>query len=102
MAMARPAKDTRRGIRVRHDSVMELLDADGRLLAGVLTLSDVSSVGASFTTTRTFAKGDAVRGRIRLLRTGVLEIVGRVVRVKEKSNSTLYAVEFESVRGLKR
>lgn len=100
--MARPTKDTRRSPRVRHDSVLELYDEEGRLAAGAATLVDVSSVGISFTTTRAFAKGAQVRGRLRLLDAGVLEITGRVVRLKERTNSTLYGVEFDSVRATRR
>jgi hypothetical protein len=71
-------------------------------MAGVLRLSDVSSVGASFSTVRTFAKGTRIRGRLRLLGIGVLEITGRIVRFKERTNSTLYGVEFDSVKTIRR
>ena len=100
--MARLAKETRRAPRVRHDSVLELYDEEGRLTVDVLTLVDVSSVGASFSTTHPFAKGAKIRGRLRLLDAGVLEIEGRVVRFKERTNSTLYAMEFDSVRAVRR
>jgi PilZ domain-containing protein len=93
------AKEARRSKRTPHDSVLELFDKDGRLLAGVQQLVDVSAVGVSFIATHAFRKGDVVHGRLRLLETGVLEITGRVVRLKERSNSTLYAIEFESVKG---
>lgn len=66
-----------------------------------MRLVDVSSVGASFTSTRSFAKGETVRGRLRLLGAGVLEVSGRVVRVKERQNNVLYGVEFDSVKTLK-
>jgi len=102
VSMARPPKETRRSPRVPHDSVLELYDAEGRLTAGGVTLVDVSAVGASFTTTRVFVKGEKVRGRLRLLDAGVLEVAGRVVRLKERTNSTLYGVEFDSVRAIRR
>ena len=94
----RTAKEERRAPRVPHDSVLELFDAEGRLMAEALKLVDVSSLGASFSTTRLFAKGAKIRGRLRLLNFGVLEIEGRVVRLKERTNSTLYGVRFDSVK----
>lgn len=93
------AKEARRSPRTPHDSVLELYDEDNRLTAGVQKLVDVSSVGASFSTTQVFAKGAMIRGRLRLFGVGSLEIAGRIVRVKERSNSTLYAIEFDSVKG---
>jgi hypothetical protein len=96
------AKEARRAPRLPHDSVLELYDQEGRLTPGALKLIDVSSVGASFSTTRAFAKGAKIRGRARLLGVGVLEISGRIVRLKERTNSTLYAVEFDSVKALRR
>lgn len=94
-------KDGRRAPRAPHDSVLELFDEDGRLAAAVLRLHDVSSVGASFSTTRAFSKGQVLRGRMRLLGVGVLEFTGRVVRFKERENSTLYGVEFDTVAPLR-
>ena len=85
-----------------HDSTLELYDEQGGLIADALILVDVSAVGASFSTTRAFAKGAKVRGRLRLFGTGVIEISGRVVRVKEKTNSTLYALEFDRTNALPR
>ncbi len=69
-------KDGRRGARVRHDSVLELLDEEGRLMGAVLKLFDVSSVGASFSTTQKFAKGAKLRGRLRILGAGDAGIHG--------------------------
>jgi hypothetical protein len=100
--MATFPKDGRRGARVRHDSVLELLDDEGRPAAGALKLFDVSSVGASFSTTRKFAKGEKLCGRLRILGAGVLEFTGRIVRFKERENSTLYGVEFDSVTAPRR
>jgi hypothetical protein len=97
---ARTAKEARRAPRVPHDSVLELFDEEGRLTDDVLTLIDVSSVGVSFSTTRAFDKGAIVRGRLRLLGVGALNVMGRVVRLKKRSNSTLYAVAFDSVAPL--
>jgi hypothetical protein len=100
--MAKYTKEARRASRIPHDSLLELYDEAGRLLPGALKLVDVSAVGASFKTTRTFAKGAKIRGRMRLLNVGVLEIAGRIVRVKEGTNSTLYGVEFDSIGALRR
>lgn len=92
-------KDARRAPREPHDSVLELLDDKGVKPFGDARLVDVSSLGVSFTSTRLLAKGAAIRARLRLLEAGVLEFKGTVVRVKERSNCTLYAVKFDSVRG---
>lgn len=103
MAMTdpKPSKESRRSSRHRHDSTLEILGATGGASVGVARLVDVSAGGASFVTTAVFVRGASLRGRIRLLGAGVLEFAGRIVRVKEKTNSTLYAVEFETVRGAK-
>jgi len=98
MTRSNHTKEARRGARFRHDSVLELTDGSGSLLSEAARIVDVSSVGVSFTTTHVLARGERVRARMRLLGIGVLEIEGRVVRIKENSNSTLYAVEFDSVR----
>lgn len=100
--MAKKIPEVRRGERHRHDSVLEFLDDSGRVLGEVARLVDLSSVGVSFSTTRTFAKGERIRAGLRLLGVGVLTIIGRVVRIQARTNSTLYAVEFESVRGVRR
>ena len=100
--MADPAKEKRKTSRVRHDSVLELYDETGRLLAGALKLVDLSSSGASFSTTQAFSKGARIRGRLRLPDVGILEITGRIVRFKERTNATVYAVEFDSVRQRRR
>lgn len=81
--------------------MLEILDKSGGVLLDIARLVDVSSVGLSFTTTHAFAKGARICARLRLLNAGVLNITGQVVRVKEKTNSTLYAVEFKSVRGVR-
>ena len=65
----------------------------------VARLINVSSLGVSFTTIRVFAKGAPIHARMRLLNSGTLEITGTVVRIKAKTNHTLYGVKFDSVRG---
>ena len=99
--MAAPLKDSRRALRVKHDSVLELLDEEGRLIESVLKLHDVSGAGAGFTTTHAFAKGAKIRGRLRLLGVGVLDIAGRIVRLEHRGNATFYAVEFDWVKTLR-
>ena len=89
-------KENRRAARTRHDSVLEFYDDAGCLLTGVMRLIDVSSTGASFATTSVLAKGARIRGRLRLLGVGVLDVTGRVVRVKERNNDILYGVAFDS------
>jgi hypothetical protein len=89
----------RRGVRYRHDSVLELSDEEGRPFgagAGV-RLVDVSSVGVSFAGTVVLAKGARIHARLRLLGAGVLEIAGHVVRIKPRTNNTLYGIEFDEV-----
>lgn len=99
MTMAKFTKESRRASRYPHDSMLEILGDSDTMPADVVRLVDVSSLGASFTTTRVFAKGAPIRARLRLLDAGVLEIKGTVVRIKEKTNFTLYGVKFDSVRG---
>jgi hypothetical protein len=89
----------RRSPRTPHDSALELLDDEGRLLAGAQRLIDVSALGLSFSTTRVFRKGAKIRGRIRIYERGAFEFEGRVVRLKERSNSNLYGVAFDSIKG---
>lgn len=91
------APDKRRAPRIRHDSVLEIYDDRGRLLDAVIRLIDVSAVGAAFASTVAFAKGETVRARLRLLNADPLEIRGRVVRIQEKTNYSVYGIEFESV-----
>lgn len=99
MTMAKFTKEARRASRYPHDSVLEIIDDSDGMPGEVARLVDVSSLGVSFTTVRVFAKGAPIRARMRLLNTGVLEIKGTVVRIKEKANCTLYGVKYDSVRG---
>jgi hypothetical protein len=92
-------KEARRAIRYRHDSALELIDDADDKPTEFVRLVDVSSGGMSFSSARPFAKGARIRARLRLLDAGVLVITGTVIRIKEKSNSAVYAVEFDSVRG---
>ncbi|MEK7232795.1 MAG: PilZ domain-containing protein [Elusimicrobiota bacterium] len=91
-------QETRRAVRSKHDSVLELQDEKGRAISGIVRLIDVSAVGARFASTATLPKGMKLHGCLRLLRTGALNIVGRVVRIKAGSNVTYYGIAFESVK----
>ena len=90
--------EKRRSPRDKHDSVFEILDESGARVTCVASLFDFSSSGASFRSTHVFAKGERLQARLHLLREGVLDIAGRIVRVKDVGNSTLYGVKFEAVR----
>lgn len=96
-AMTKFAREARRAPRSRHDSVMEILGDPGSGPAGGVRLRDVSARGVRFAAARGFAVGAPIRARLRLMKAGVLEIEGRVIRAEEKTNYALYAVEFGSV-----
>lgn len=96
MTGKRVIPDKRRAPREKHDSVLDLFDEGGARVACVATLADVSASGASFRSTYPFAKGARVRARLRILGKGVLDISGRISRVKEYSNYTLYGVAFDA------
>lgn len=96
MTMTKFAREARRAPRSRHDSTLELLGDRGAAPAGSARLVDVSSSGARFASTGLFVLGAPIRARLRLLKSGVLEVRGTVVRVEEKANYALYAVRFDS------
>jgi hypothetical protein len=90
--------DKRRAGRKSHDSVLELFSLDGQRLAGIGRLVNVSTVGLSFTSTKSFEVGDRVEGRLRLLKEGMLDISGRIVWARRKTNMRQYGVAFDRVR----
>ena len=96
MTMAKHAREARRAPRSRHDSTVEILGERGPAPVGAARLVDVSASGARFAATETFVLGAPLRARLRLLKSGVLDVRGTVVRVEEKTNYTLYAVKFDS------
>jgi hypothetical protein len=96
--MGRWWQERRRSERTKHDSVFELYDDAGRLIDSAARLVDLSSTGAKFAGTELLAKGRRIRGRVRLLRVGALDITGRIVRVDAGTNVTFYGVEFDAVR----
>lgn len=89
-------KENRRAPREHHDSVMELFDEDGRFITGIGRLVNVSTVGVCFSSTHKLEKGEHIRARLRLLKTGPLEVEGHVVWVRKRPNSILYGVAFDS------
>lgn len=97
MSPKRVIPEKRRAPRAKHDSVLDIFDESGKRVACVATLFDVSTIGVSFRSTRTFAKGTRVLARLRLLEEGIRDISGRIIRVKDFNNYTLYGVAFDRV-----
>lgn len=91
------ALEKRRAPRKLHDSVVEIFDDAGQHITDVARLVDVSTVGASFTSTKVILKGAKLRLRLRLLQEGRLYISGRVVWVRNKVNFIQYGFAFDSV-----
>lgn len=90
-------KDKRQAARENHDSVIEILDADGKFSASG-RLSDFSSTGASFSISGAVKIPEKFRARLRLLGKGVLEVEASVVRTSKEKNATYYGVKFDSVK----
>ncbi len=59
--------------------MLEIFDDSGPWIAGIGRLINVSSVGVCFSSVKSFAKGEKIRGRLRLLKEGVLDINGHVI-----------------------
>jgi hypothetical protein len=91
-------KEKRRAPRAKHDSVLEIYDAEGHLIIGIGRLVDFSNVGTCFSSTKVLDKGQKVTARIRLLKEGALEVSARVIWVKKKTNTNLYGIEFDSIQ----
>ena len=94
--MTRYLPEKRRAPREKHDTVLDLFDARGERVACVATLADISTTGASFRSTHTFAKGEPIRARLRILGKDVLDISGHIARIKEFNNYTQYGIAFDS------
>ncbi len=90
--------EKRRAPRATHDSVLEIHDPKGHLVTAIGRLVDVSAVGACFASTHALRVGDAIHGRLRLLKEGRLTISGHIVWIRKKTNHTLYGLAFDSVR----
>lgn len=101
MTMAKFTREARRAARSRHDSTVEILGDPGSAPVGAARLVDVSASGARFAATSVFVMGAPIRARLRLLKSGVLDVRGTVVRVEEKTNYTLYAVKFDPASSLR-
>ncbi|MCX5785014.1 MAG: PilZ domain-containing protein [Elusimicrobia bacterium] len=89
-------KDKRRAPRDRHDSVIEIFDAEGKV-AATGRLVDFSKVGASFSVGNTVVIPAKFRARLRFLSEGVLDVEARVVRTRRERNATHYGIKFDSL-----
>lgn len=89
------SRENRRAPRSRHNSVLEIFDESGQLIAAIGRLVNVSSVGACFSSTHHFEKGQKLVARLRLLKEGRLNVTAKVVWIRRKTNSVLYGIEFE-------
>jgi hypothetical protein len=94
-------KNNRRLSRARHDSVLEIFDSSGKLIAGIGRLVDFSRTGACFASTATLPAGQKITARLRLLREGSFDVRARIVWARKKTNTTLYGIEFEEVNEVK-
>ena len=90
--------EKRRAPRAKHDSVLEIYDAEGHLIIGIGRLVNFSNVGICFSSTKVLNKGQKLSARVRLLKEGMIEVTARVVWVEKKSNSLLYGIEFDSIQ----
>ena len=89
-------KDKRRAPRDRHNSVIEIFDAEGKITASG-RLVDFSKVGASFSVGAAIVIPEKFRARLRFLSEGVLDVTARVVRTRREKNATHYAIKFDSL-----
>lgn len=92
-------KDKRRAPRNKHDSVIEIFDAEGKV-AATGRLVDFSTVGASFSVGDPVVMPEKFRARLRFIDKGVLEAEARVVRITREKNSTHYGIKFDSLRNI--
>ena len=92
-------RDNRRAPRDKHDSVIEILNAEGKFLASG-RLTDFSTLGASFSVVNPGALPEKFRARMRFLDKGVLEVEAKVVRVRKEKNATHYGIKFDSVKNV--
>lgn len=93
------ANDKRRARRDRHDSVIEILGADGGLRC-TGRLADFSESGVSFSSVGKFSRGEKITARLRLLHKGVLEVSGEIVWERGHGAGRLYGVKFSSVQNV--
>ena len=96
------SRENRRAPRAKHDSVLEIFDAENHFITGVGRLVDFSTVGACFSSTKTLSKGEKLHIRLRLLKEGVFEGPAEVVWARKKANANLYGIAFGNIRKLQR
>jgi hypothetical protein len=94
------ARDKRRAPRERHDSVIEIFDKDGKLIAWAGKLVNCSATGACFSAVRHLTVGDQVNARLRLLDKGALDISAHVVWRLKKAVTHLYGIKFDYVQNV--
>ena len=94
------AKDNRRFKRQRHDSVLEAYDEAGKFIAWTAQLVNFSMGDVSFSTTKLLDTGAHIRARVRIMGKGVMEISGKVVWGRRKTNANLYGIKFDSIKSI--
>lgn len=87
-------RDNRRAVRDKHDSVIEILDVEGKVAASG-RLIDFSTAGASFSVGEPVVLPDAFRARLRFLDKGVVEVEARLVWTGLERNTTRYGIAFD-------
>jgi Tfp pilus assembly protein PilZ len=95
-------KTYRSSNREPHDSVLEVFEKYGKRLAWSAKLINFSEGGASFATKRDLKKGQLIFARVRIPEKGVMEVIGKVVWIKEKTSTFVYGMKFDSVKQIKR
>ncbi len=91
-------REMRRSPRAKHDSVVEIFDAEGHLIIGIGRMINFSNVGICFSSTQVLKKGQRLHARIRLLREGALETSAHIVWVKKRPAFMLYGIAFDTIQ----
>jgi hypothetical protein len=94
------SKDNRRAPRKRHNSVIEVFDGSGKVIAWTGKLVDCSETGACFSTVRNLADGERLQARLRLLDRGVLDISAHVIWRRKGLRDSNYGIKFDSVQSV--
>jgi hypothetical protein len=87
-------EDRRRAKRTQADLIVELYEAEGRLVIGVGKLLDLSAIGFRFEGSLPIAPGQTLRARIRLQRSQLVEVPVKVSWTQNKGNRAAYGMEF--------
>jgi len=90
-------KEKRRAPRAKHDSIIEILNVEGRV-ACEGRLIDFSQVGASFYVGVPIVMPDKFRVRLRFLDKGVFEAEARVAWTRRQKNATRYGIVFDTLK----